>query len=222
MYKILIAATAFLLTPALDAQVKIMAPAAGFGVYAPKDCSAFPTNGVLSYTASTNHVRLYQAYVKNVNNLLQRFKELEQEGKADTADYAELKRRFGWEFNGMRLHELYFAQFGAAPLAENSELRQALAAQFGSFDAWQAAFTGLAQTRGAGWAVLAYDRPAKRFLNVWITDHDKGVPAGVELLLVLDLFEHAYLTDFQLDRARYAQAAWGALNWPLIEKRFAK
>lgn len=222
MFKTILAASALFFAPAAHAQVKVMSPAAGYGVYVPRDFSAFPVNGALSYSSSANHLRLYQAGVKATNDMLQRFKELEAEGKASSPDYSELKRRFAYEFNGMRLHELFFGQFGAAPLAADSDLRAALAAQFGSFDAWQAAFTALEQTRGAGWAALAYDRQGKKFLNVWIDGHSGGVPVGADLLLVVDMFEHAYMPDFQLDKARYAQAVWGALNWAAVEKRFVK
>lgn len=222
MKKLILAAAALFLTPALHAQFKVVAPAGTYGLYAAKEFPAFAAGTTFSFGASSLHLKLYQGYVKNVNALQQRFKDLEAEGKADTADYAELKRRFGWEFNGMRLHELYFAQFGSAvPLADNSDLRQALAAQYGSFEGWQKAFLALTQARGIGWAALVYDRPAKRFHNVWINEHDGGVPAGTEVLLVVDLFEHAFLQDFQLEKARYVQTAWAGLNWTVLEKRFA-
>jgi Fe-Mn family superoxide dismutase len=221
MMKLILAAAALFLAPALHAQFKVVAPASTYGLYAAKEFPAFAAGTTFSFGASSLHLKLYQGYVKNVNALQQRFKELEDEGKADTPEYAELKRRFGWEFNGMRLHELYFAQFGAAPLAEKADLRQALAAQYGSFEAWQKAFLALTQARGIGWAALVYDRPAKRFHNVWINEHDGGVPAGAELLLLVDLFEHAFLPDFQLEKARYVQAAWAGLNWPVVGKRFA-
>jgi len=221
MTKLILAAAALFLTPALHAQFKVVAPAGTYGLYAAKEFPAFANGTTFSFGAASLHLKLYQGYVKNVNALQQRFKELEDEGKADAAEYAELKRRFGWEFNGMRLHELYFAQFGAAPLGASSDLRQALAAQYGTFEAWQKAYLALTQARGIGWVALVYDRPARRFHNVWINEHDGGVPAGTEVLLVTDLFEHAFLPDFQLEKARYVQAAWAAVNWPLVEKRFA-
>src|SRR5512147_3082670 len=66
----------------------------------------------------TNHFTLYNGYVTNTNKLMDELAELEKQGKAGTPQFAELKRRFGWEFDGMRLHELYFgnmAKGGVAP-----------------------------------------------------------------------------------------------------------
>lgn len=212
-----------LLLPALlPAQgVKTLAVPETQGQYAAKAFPVFLQGGLFSFNAASTHNRLYQGYVKNVNLLGQRLKELAAANKEDSPDYAELSRRFGWEFNGMRLHELYFAQFGAAPLADKAPLRAALALQYGSFEAWQKEFLALAAARGIGWAALVYDRAAGRFHNVWLEQHDGGFPAGTEPLLVLDLFEHAYLQDFQLDKPRYTKAVWSALNWPAVEKRFA-
>lgn len=217
-----IAAVLLLLPALLQAQgVKVISAPETQGHYAPKTFAAFMQGGLFTYNAANLHTRLYQGYVKNVNLLGERLKELAEAGKADSPEYAELNRRFGWEFNGMRLHELYFAQFGAAPLAAKSQLRDALALQYGSFDAWQKDFLALAGSRGIGWAALVYDRAGGRFHNVWLEQHDGGFPAGAEPLLVLDLFEHAFMLDFQLDKPRYTKAVWAALNWPAVEKRFA-
>jgi Fe-Mn family superoxide dismutase len=224
MSKLTLLLAAILWAPAaLSAQsFKMVDPAQPAGVYAAKDYPALLTTAVFSFTTNSNHVKLYQGYVKNTNALLKRFKELEDENKTASQEYGELKRRFGWEFNGMRLHELYFSELGAEALPAAADLRLALAAQFGSFDAWKASYLALTQVRGPGWAVLAYDRAAGRFYNVWINEHDGGVPAGLQPLLIMDLFEHAYLLDFQLDRARYAQAFWAAINWTEVQKRFVK
>ena len=207
---------------AQSADIKTFAPAAPDGFYSARDYSSLLKGGFSSFTSLSEHFALYQGYVKNANILIGRLKTLEEEGKTSEPGYAELKRRFGWEFNGMRLHELYFSGLGAAPMAEASPLKEALAAQFGSFEQWRASFLGLAQVRGAGWAALAHDRQTGYLHNVWITDHDGGVPAGADILLVMDLFEHAYLLDFKLDKAPYAQAFFDAVNWPAVEKRFEK
>lgn len=222
MLKVVFAAAAVLLAQPARAQFKTVTQPGEAPAYAAKDYPAVTQGVPFSYTAGALHVKLYQGYVKNVNLLLQRFKELEAEGKTSSPEYAELKRRFGWEFNGMRLHELFFAELGASPLPDGSPLKAALAAQYGSFDAWKAGFLALVPTRGIGWAALVYDQAGGRFHNVWINEHDGGVPAGAQVLLVLDLFEHAYLPDYQLDRARYAQAFWGAVNWGEVARRFSK
>src|SRR5579863_3043627 len=88
------------------------------------------------------HFQLYQGYVKNTNLLLSRLKELEQQDKDLSYDYGALKRRLGWEFNGMRLHELYFENLGGEdPLDKSSELFQRISRDFGSFEAWKKNFS---------------------------------------------------------------------------------
>ncbi|OGR43286.1 MAG: hypothetical protein A2X35_07920 [Elusimicrobia bacterium GWA2_61_42] len=200
----------------------MLAPAQGYALYNAREYPVMLSGAVFSFGMSSVHLKLYQGYVKSTNALLQRLKELEGENKTASPEYAELKRRFGWEFNGMRLHELYFSNLGAAPLPAGSSLRAALTAQYGTFEAWEASFQALAQLRGIGWAALVYDAPAGRFHNVWINEHDGGVPAGTTVLLVLDLFEHAYMYDFQTDKLRYARAFWAAVNWAEVQKRFGK
>ncbi len=220
LFPILAALLAF--SGSLRAQVVVKSggAAASDGYYAARDYSALLSAKIFSFTPLANHFKLYQGYVKNTNLLIGRLKELEAAGATSTQEYSELKRRFGWEFNGMRLHELYFANLGPAVLPEGSGLKAALAAQYGSFEAWRTAFLAMTQVRGNGWAALVYDRQASTFHNIWINEHDGGVPAGAEFVLVMDLFEHAYMPEFQLDKARYAQVFWDAINWPEAEKRF--
>jgi len=188
--------------------------------YEARDYSSLTAYGIFSSTMLENHFKLYRGYVTNTNALLERLDVLEREGKSGSQEYGELKRRFGWEFNGMRLHELYFDNLGPSPLPAGSKLRAALAAQHGSFETWQESFLALPKVRGIGWAALVYDRPAGRLFNVWINEHDSGVPAGAEVLLIMDLFEHAFITDYQLDKAAYAKAFWAAIDWAEAEKRF--
>jgi len=203
------------------AQAGVGGAAARDSFYSAREYTALYGAKIFSYSMMSAHFQLYQGYVKNLNLLIQRMKEMEASGSAGTSEYAGLKRRFGWEFNGMRLHELYFGELGAAPLPEGSALRAALAAQYGSFDAWSGSFLALAGMRGSGWAALVRDRQTGRLFNVWLEDHDSGLPAGCDVLLVMDLFEHAYTTDFQLDKARYAQAFMAAVNWLEVDKRYS-
>ncbi|MCM2268292.1 MAG: superoxide dismutase [Elusimicrobiales bacterium] len=170
-----------------------------------------------------NHMKLYQGYVANVNTLAEKLETLRVEGKERTPEYAELKRRFGWEFNGMRLHELYFANLGGAGTPRQSgRLYKALQEGFGSFEAWQKDFTATGLMRGIGWAVLYRDNVSGRLFNAWINEHDGGHLAGCTPLIVLDVFEHAYLTDYQLDRAKYIDAFLKAVNWDEADKRWPK
>ncbi|OHA85319.1 MAG: superoxide dismutase [Candidatus Yonathbacteria bacterium RIFOXYC1_FULL_52_10] len=165
-----------------------------------------------------NHFTLYQGYVTNTNKLAEALKN----AQAGTPEYTELKRRFGWEYNGMRLHELYFGNMTSAQAQapEKPLLFAAIEEQFGSFDAWAADFKATGAMRGIGWAILVRDEETKRLFNVWVNEHDAGHLAGARPILVMDVFEHAFMLDYGLKRAEYIDAFWNAINWDVAEERF--
>lgn len=169
-----------------------------------------------------NHFTLYQGYVKNVNTIVTEREQLLRDEKGATPQYAELTRRFGWEFNGMRLHELYFENISPTyfvPEAD-SEFIKKLVESFGSVDNWEKDFRAAGGMRGIGWVVLYYDPEAKTFFNVWVNEHDMGHLAGATPLLVLDVFEHAYMLDYGIKKADYLEAFFKAINWTAIVGRF--
>jgi len=169
------------------------------------------------------HFALYQGYVKNVNLLLEQLQQLAAQNQTGIPAYAELKRRLGWEFDGMRLHELYFGNLGGkAPLSRDSRLMKRLEENFGSYDQWAADFQATGAMRGIGWVVLYEDPQTGRLINAWINEHDVGHPAGGNPLLVMDVFEHAYLPDYGLKRGDYIQAFFQNINWPAVEARLGK
>src|SRR3989344_150038 len=169
-----------------------------------------------------NHFNLYQGYVNNTNKLIESLIGLSKEGKSSTPEYAELKRRFGWEFNGMRLHELYFENLvkNGKQLADKSALRKKMEEDFGSFENWQKDFLVTGAMRGIGWVILCYDPPAQKLFNIWVNEHDEGHLAGTNPILVLDVFEHAFMLDYGLKRADYLAAFMAAIDWSVVDKRF--
>jgi Fe-Mn family superoxide dismutase len=167
-----------------------------------------------------NHFTLYQGYVTNTNKELELLEQLLKEGKSASPEYAELKRRLGWEFNGMRLHEYYFENLGGkAPLDAEGRLGKKMVESFGSVDAWEKDFRATGTMRGIGWAVLYQDPVDGRLINFWINEHDEGHPAGGIPLLVMDVFEHAYLLDFGLKRADYIDEFFKNIDWKAAETR---
>ena len=170
-----------------------------------------------------NHLKLYQGYVNNTNILAEKAAVLLADGKVKAPEYAELKRRFGWEFNGMRLHELYFGNMGSNGIPQrNSALLQSISESFGGYEAWKTDFTATALMRGIGWVVLYRDDVSGRLFNTWIDEHDGGHLAGGVPLLVLDVFEHAYITDFQLERADYIKVFFSVIDWEEVNQRFKR
>jgi Fe-Mn family superoxide dismutase len=170
----------------------------------------------------TNHFTLYNGYVTNTNKLLEEFAELEKQGKTGTPQFAEMKRRFGWEFDGMRLHELYFGNMvkgGSAP-DKGAKFSAKINEDFGSFENWEKLFKAAGAMRGIGWTILYYDSIGKQLLNTWINEHDTGHLATATPVLIMDVFEHAFMTDYGLKRADYIEAFFKAIDWSVVQKRF--
>jgi superoxide dismutase, Fe-Mn family len=187
--------------------------------YTAKDYSALIGLPGFSETLLKNHFTLYQGYVTNTNKVLDTLEAMLKDGKAGTPEYAELKRRLGWEFDGMRLHEYYFENLGAKPLAQGGKLAQKIAADFGSYENWEKDFKATGAMRGIGWTILYQDPANGRLMNFWINEHDVSHPAGCTPLLIMDVFEHAFMIDFGLKRADYIAAFFTNINWAAVEAR---
>ncbi len=171
------------------------------------------------------HLALYAGYVKQVNALNQGLAELRGRGQASSKspEFAELTRRLGFEYNGMILHEYYFGNLRAAadPAPPGrSGLSEALAGSFGSVEHWRTDFQAIGGMRGVGWAVLFQDPVTERLTNHWISLHQDGVPAGFKPLLVMDVWEHAYMRDYKAtERDRYIEAFFRNIDWSAVETR---
>ncbi len=190
--------------------------------YQTKDYSHLIGTEGFSETLLKNHFTLYNGYVTNTNKVLEGLTALAKEGKTATPQFAEMKRRLGWEFNGMRLHEYYFENLGEdGKLDPSNKLAMRLAEQWGSLEMWEAEFRATATMRGIGWTVLYIDTMTGQMMNMWINEHDVGHPAGCKPLLVLDVFEHAFLTDYGLKRADYIEAFFRTIHWTEVEKRLS-
>jgi Fe-Mn family superoxide dismutase len=173
-----------------------------------------------SETLLKNHFTLYQGYVTNTNKVLETLGQLLKEGKVGNPEFAELKRRLGWEFNGMRLHEYYFENLGGkGGINRGGKFFQKLADSFGSYEAWEKDFRATGSMRGIGWAILYQDILSGQFINFWVNEHDVGHPAGGMPIFIMDVFEHAFMIDYGLKRADYIEAFFKNINWVEVEKR---
>jgi Fe-Mn family superoxide dismutase len=188
--------------------------------YIAKDYSRLLGMEGFSDTLLKNHFTLYQGYVTNTNKLLETLSQMLKEGKVSTPEFAELKRRFGWEFNGMRLHEYYFENLGGKEgLEKTGKLFKKIYEEFGSYEAWEKEFRGVGAMRGIGWAILYEDPLTGRLINFWINEHDVGHPAGCNPILILDVFEHAFMIEYGLKRADYIEAFFKNIHWKAVEGR---
>lgn len=174
------------------------------------------------------HLALYEGYVKNVNLIMETLKGYAAYGdkatEGDKLAIAELRRRMGFEFDGMRMHEYYFAQFeGEKGGSPDSALAKAAAEKYGSGEAFIAHIKEVAGTRGIGWVVVYADPIGKTLHTTFVGDHELGQLAGLPIVLALDLWEHAYMVDYvPAEKKSYVDAFLDNLNWSVVEDRFAK
>jgi Fe-Mn family superoxide dismutase len=188
--------------------------------YTPKDYAKLLGTPGFSETLLKNHFTLYQGYVANTNKVLDILGLMAKDGKTGTPEYAELKRRLGWEFNGMRLHELYFENLGGkAPLDPAGKMGRRIIEQYGDIESWEKDFRATGAMRGIGWVVLYEDPANGRLINFWINEHDVSHPAGGAPLLVMDVFEHAFMLDYGLKKADYIGAFFKAIDWAAVGAR---
>jgi Fe-Mn family superoxide dismutase len=189
--------------------------------FAARDFSGLLGLEGLSEALLRTHFELYQGYVKNANKILDELDELRKADALGTCRYAELKRRFPWEYDSIRLHELYFDNLSRrpVPLDPASTLHRRLSDDFGSVDSWRKDFRATGAIRGVGWAVLYLDALRNRLFNAWIEQHHEGHFAGCVPILVMDVFEHAYTLDYGVKKADYIEVLLRNIHWDAVTAR---
>ena len=199
------------------------------GDYKARQCDLSGLKGISDETLDM-HFKLYEGYVKETNNLTNRIAEFIKDANVDQEEmpaYSELTRRLGFEYNGMVLHEYYFDNLkkggGTGDPAKSSNFAKAAEETFGSYEIWKADFVGIGKMRGVGWAIC-YENPANgRLSNHWITLHETGNVAGFTPVLVMDVWEHAYLLDYKpAERPKYIDAFFSNIDWTTVGKRLGK
>jgi Fe-Mn family superoxide dismutase len=192
--------------------------------YVPKKWNLSGLQGISDKTLEL-HFGLYEGYVKNTNLLNEQIAAKIEAGQASPTDlaFAEMNRRLGFEYNGMRLHELYFDNLSTSRAEPSSTAKDALAAAYGSFDNWKKDFFAVGGMRGVGWAIAYQDPNNGRITNHWIELHQDGNVASFRPIIVMDVWEHAFLLDYKpSERSKYIEAFFNNLNWQLIAERIAQ
>jgi len=188
--------------------------------FEPKDFSHLIGMEGFSRKLLENHFKLYQGYVENVNKLQQELKSKIAENKTDSVEFAEMKRRFGWEFDGMRMHEYYFGNLGGAGgKVDHSNMESKIRGHFDGFEQWQKDFVATGKMRGIGWSILYRDDLTGFFFNAWINEHHTGQFAGCTPILVLDVWEHAFMLDYGTKKDEYIQAFLKNIQWDVVNQR---
>ena len=191
--------------------------------YAPKKWTLANLQGISDQTLAV-HFGLYEGYVKNTNLLNEQISEQIKAGNAAGANpgFAELTRRLGFEYNGMVLHEYYFDNMtsAASGAPTSGKLYEAIGNSFGDFETWKKDFAAVGGMRGVGWAIAYQDPNNGRISNHWITLHEDGNVAGFKPILVMDVWEHAFLLDYKpAERSKYIEAFFANVDWSVAESR---
>src|SRR5438105_5245809 len=176
------------------------------------------------------HFKLYEGYVNETNKLTERIAEFIKDGNVDQEEmpaYSELTRRLGFEYNGMVLHEYYFDNLlsggGTGGPDKSSQFVRAAESSFSSYEIWKADFVGIGKMRGVGWAICYQNPTNGRLSNHWITLHETGNVAGFNPILVMDVWEHAFLLDYKpAERPKYIEAFFSNIDWQAVEKRLGR
>ncbi len=179
----------------------------------------------LSEKTIEEHLKLYQGYVNNSNLILEKIEEMSLNKEMNSYAISETQRRFGFEYNGMRNHEIYFQSLsgGSKNLNEDSILKQKVIEDFGDFQKWLYYFKTMASTRGIGWAILYFDKKENRFLNAWVDEQHLGQLQDCSPILALDMWEHSFVADYEPSgKKQYIEDFFENLNWEVIEQNFTK
>lgn len=193
-------------------------------MYEPKTFDLPALDGI-SQKSVEEHLGLYQGYVKNFNAISALLPEYAKESEKNAHALAELIRRRSFEFDGMRLHELYFEQFegGATPMPTNGAFADQVAKEYHKPEYLVEMLKAIAKMRGPGWAMLSYDKQAGAFLTGFVGEQHQGHFATLPIILGIDVWEHAYLLDYGAQgKGGYIDAFFKNLNWTTVEKRFVE
>lgn len=169
------------------------------------------------------HVKLYEGYVKHANIIEEKIEEYSADKEKNSYAISEIRRRFSFEFDGMRNHEYYFEQLvgGNKSMPVDCGLMKKIEAQFGSVEAWLESFKILCLTRGIGWAILSYDKKTDRLINSWVDEQHLGHLNGLDFIYGIDMWEHSYLFDYTpVDKKKYVESYLNATNQEVSATRF--
>jgi Fe-Mn family superoxide dismutase len=167
-----------------------------------------------------HHQKHHQAYVNGANNILQKLDKARKENV--DLDMKSTLKELSFNIGGHLLHSLFWANL--APASKGGKpggaLSDALTKEFGSLDRFKKEFTQAAvSVEGSGWAALTWCRQTSRPIIMQIEKHNTNVYPTFRILMVLDVFEHAYYIDYKNDRAKFVEAFWNITNWNEIGKR---
>ncbi len=180
-----------------------------------------PETPGISKDTMDGHIGLYLGYVKHVNLIREKIDAYSSDQDNNAYAIAEMQRRLGFEFGGMRNHEYYFSQFeGGSREMPVGTLKGKMEEQWGTFDTWLKRFRQISLTRGVGWAMLYHDPHTDQLIQTWVDEQHAGQLADVDIVLALDMWEHSYMRDYPAsDKSKYVDAFFANINWEVVSNR---
>jgi Fe-Mn family superoxide dismutase len=177
---------------------------------------------VVSRELFDNHVKLYQGYVEKTNEITNKLANVQAKTLTDAnatySEYRGLKRGESFALDGVILHEYYFQDLGTGDESPGNRTIELINRYFGNLENWKNTFIASAKT-ARGWCILAFEQRTQSLRNITLDSHDDGLVCGAFPLLVLDVYEHAYTTDYGIDKPTYIQNFMAAINWDMVERR---
>jgi Fe-Mn family superoxide dismutase len=208
---------------AIDAPVQLVANSSKVAPTTYKAKNFYHLIGMKGFSDKmlSSHFELYQGYVNNTNLYHDKLSQLIEANMVKSPEYQAMKKSFAFEFDGMKLHELYFENLGGKGVIQpTSGIYKKIIADFGSFDLWKRDFVATGLVRGIGWVITYFDPVQNKIINTWIESHENGLLASSSVLVVMDCWEHAYILDYGIKRADYIDAFMDNLNWNIVSNRF--
>jgi len=177
----------------------------------------------LSTNQLKQHYGLYTGYVNKRNEIEKNLQTVDRQKKANRtySPYRALKIAETYAVNGSLLHELYFENMKPTDTQPGAEIMKLITCSFGSFDNFKKDFIDAAGV-ARGWVVTAYGMDDGRVHNYVLEEHNQNVPVLSIPLLVLDVYEHAYMIDFGTKRTPYVDIFWNNIDWNVVEERIKK
>lgn len=175
----------------------------------------------ISERTITEHLGLYAGYVKSVNLIHEKIALYKHDLEANKYAIAEMQRRLGFEFGGMRNHEYYFTQFENGPHEiPEGHFKDLVEKQFSSVEGFVEHIRIIAMTRGVGWMMVYIDRQTNQLVCTWVDEQHLGQLADLDIVLALDMWEHSYMLDYApSEKKQYVDAFFENLNWEVVANR---
>lgn len=178
----------------------------------------------------THHQKHHQGYVNKANQLLKQLQAAHRQGQQDDrevvkSNFKDISRALAFNISGHILHSIFWKNL--RPVDRDSQLPDNLQAEidkeFGSLEQFKQEFAAIAQSvEGSGWACLVYSKEAQRLLIIQVEKHNINLLPAFKVLMVVDVWEHAYYIDYRNERKQFLRSFWEIVNWEKVAARLKK